>query len=124
MIARSAPLLVSLALLLAGCPKGERCDMTTYEGGCAADGRSWSYCSDKDSSGFSKLWPTVARHECTPPTECVEAADISSCVAAPAERCEVQDAQRCVDGATQRCWALGSQVGAPLYWNYVGLPCE
>lgn len=124
MLDRTHLLLAVLALVLTACPKGERCDMTTYEGGCAPDGRSWSYCSDKDSSGFGKSWPTVARHECSPQTECVEEADVSTCVAAPAERCDVQDDERCVDGASQRCWSLGSQVGAPLYWSYVGLPCE
>jgi hypothetical protein len=115
--------LALFALLLAGCPKGERCDMATYAGGCDGKG-SWSYCSDKDSSGFEKLWPTVQRHECKQATECVEAGDISTCVAAPAERCELKDDERCVDGGSQRCWALGSQPGAPLYWHYVGLTCE
>ena len=115
--------LVPLVVLLTACPSGERCDMATYEGGC--DGkRSWSYCANKDSNGFEKLWPTVQRHECRPETECVEVGEVSTCVAAPAERCETRDEQRCVAGASQRCWAIDERPDAPMYWNYVGLSCE
>lgn len=113
---------LSLVLVAGGCPSGERCDIATYDAGCKGKSE-WTYCADKDSTGFTKLWPSVVHMECKQHTECVEEGETASCVAAPAERCDVKDDERCVDGLSQRCWALGAQPDGVLYWQFVGLSC-
>ncbi len=118
--------MLTFVLACAGCPRGERCDMSSYERGC--DGNSaYTYCADKLSDGMKKLWPTVVRIECQAHTECVEDGTITTCVAAPAERCDSPDAERCVDEMTQRCWELGGGLpprSGVYYWHFVGLSCE